>query len=94
MQPKELRKIGNCAFKIVWEDGKVSEYPFQLLRQNCQCAHCIDEWTGKLILKKEDVPEDLQGLKVQIVGQYAIRIDFSDGHNTGLYTFDALRKLQ
>ena len=92
-RPKELRKLGNKELKIVWEGGHVSLYPFRLLRQNCQCAHCLDEWSGKPILARESVPQNLEGLKVNVVGQYALGIQFSDGHSTGLYTYDHLRGL-
>lgn len=93
IQPKELRKIGNKELKIIWADAHESVYPFRVLRQNCQCAHCVDEWSGKPILARESVPPDLEGLKVNIVGQYALAIHFSDGHSTGLYAFDHLRKI-
>ena len=93
IQPKELRKLGNKDFKIVWADGHESVYSFRFLRQSCQCAHCVDEWSGKPVLVRESVPQDLEGLKVKIVGQYALAIQFSDGHSTGLYAFDHLRKI-
>ena len=93
IQPKELKKLGNKELKIIWEDAHESRYLFRLLRQNCQCAHCVDEWSGKTILAREAVPQNLEGLKVNVVGLYALGINFSDGHNTGLYTYDHLRKI-
>src|SRR3990167_9057725 len=92
-EPKELRKLGNKNLKIFWNDGHESLYPFRYLRQNCRCAMCVDEWSGELVLSKETVPQDLEGLKVEIVGQYALSFHFSDGHNTGIYVFDFLRKI-
>ena len=93
VRPKELRKLGSKELKIVWTDGHSSAYPFRYLRQNCQCALCVNEWSGKPILARESVSQDLEGLKVRVVGQYALGIDFSDGHSTGLYAFDPLRKI-
>ena len=91
--PTQLQKEGTETFRIVWDDQHASSYAFRYLRQNCQCALCIDEWTGKDILEKEKIAQNLQGLHVALVGQYALRIDFSDGHNTGIFTFKHLRKI-
>ncbi|MBI3012606.1 MAG: DUF971 domain-containing protein [Elusimicrobia bacterium] len=91
-QPKELRKKGNKEFRILWSDGHESLYTFRRLRQNCPCALCVEEITGRLILDPDSVPQNLEGLKVQAVGQYGLRFDFSDGHTTGIYTFKHLRK--
>ena len=93
MQPSAIRKIGNKELKLGWPDGHESVFSFRYLRQNCQCAMCVDEWSGKPILERESVDRNLEGLKVTVVGQYALQITFSDGHSTGLYTFDLLRKL-
>jgi DUF971 family protein len=91
--PQQLRKIGNKELKIVWSDGHESIYPFFYLRQECHCALCVEEGTSKGILKRDSVPKDLEGLKVSLVGQYAIRIDFGDGHTTGIYPFSRLREI-
>jgi DUF971 family protein len=93
VQPEELRKLGNKELKIAWSDGHASVYGFRFLRQSCQCALCVDERTSKPILAREGVAENLEGLKVRLVGQYACSIDFSDGHSTGIYDFGFLRKI-
>ena len=93
MKPKGVKKIGNKEVKILWENGHESIYAFRLLRQNCQCAMCVDERSGKLILDRGSVAEDMEGLKVDLVGNYALGITFGDGHSTGIFTFDHLRKL-
>ena len=93
IHPSRLQKEGDRALKITWDDGHLSAYAFRSLRQNCQCALCVEEWSGKGLLEKEKIPQSLAGLHVAIVGQYALRIDFSDGHNTGIFTFKQLRAL-
>ena len=93
MTPKEIRKIGNKELKLTWMDEHVSTYAFRYLRQNCMCALCVEEMTKKPLLAKDSVQQDLEGLKVHIVGSYALRFDFSDSHQTGIYTFEHLRKL-
>lgn len=92
-RPAELKKIGQEQFKITWEDGHVSAYTFRYLRQNCGCAECRSELTGQRLLDAETVPVDLKGLKVQLVGNYALHFTFSDHHTTGIYPFTVLRGL-
>jgi DUF971 family protein len=41
----------------------------------------------------ESIPQDIRALKIAPVGQYGIHIDWSDGHTTGIYAFDLLRKM-
>jgi DUF971 family protein len=53
----------------------------------------VDEWSGEALLDKTSVPDDIHPLKIQPVGRYAIQIDWSDGHSTGIYSFRQLRRL-
>jgi DUF971 family protein len=91
--PQKIEKIEEEALRIVWEDGSASLFPFRFLRQNCPCAQCKDEWTGKRLLDIESVPQDLKGQRADLVGQYALQFLFSDGHSAGIYTFDMLKKI-
>ena len=91
--PVSIKKQGNKSLLITWEDGHVSRYSFRLLRRNCPCAACVEEWTGKRMLTPESVVLDLEGLKVEPVGNYALSFSFSDHHDTGLYHFDLLRSI-
>ncbi len=75
-----------------WRDGVVSHFPFITLRDVCPCAACVDELTGDKILKKNDIPPDILIKTAEYVGNYAIKIDWSDGHNTGIYSFRFLRE--
>lgn len=93
IRPRELVKVQDREFRILWEDGHRSVYPFRLLRLNCACAFCRDEITGKVLIDPAAVPTDLRGLGASPVGLYGLRFDFSDGHATGIYTFQALRAL-
>lgn len=78
---------------IEFSDGKSLSYSPHFLRSQCPCAGCVDEHTGKRTLKPGDVPLDVKLTGADPVGRYALRLTFSDGHGTGLYTFDQLRKL-
>jgi ATP-binding protein involved in chromosome partitioning len=79
--------------KFTWSDGKISVTTFSDLRFHCPCAHCVDEHTGKRTIKREDVRSDVAALKVSTVGNYALTVQWSDGHNSGIYSFDYLRRL-
>jgi len=91
--PAEIRQAGPDALAIRWGDGVESSYPVRALRLACACAHCVDEWTGECRLDPESVPEDIHPTQIQGVGRYAIQIHWSDGHDTGIYSFERLREL-
>lgn len=78
---------------IAWRDGTVARHPFRALRAACTCAGCRSETTGERLIREEDVPADVRALDLARVGLYAIRIIWSDGHSTGLYTFKYLREI-
>ena len=78
---------------IDWADGRTSFYDVRALRLACGCAVCIDEWTGENRLDPGSVPADVQPLSIESVGRYAIQIEWSDGHSTGIYPFERLRAL-
>jgi ATP-binding protein involved in chromosome partitioning len=92
-RPKEM--IGEAKeLRIIWNDGSESTYPYDFLRNHCPCALCVDEWTGKrrsLILL---LPSNFRPMKVDPVGNYAVQISWSDGHNSGIYSFRYLKELE
>ena len=92
-RPVEIAKVGETAIRITWDDGHQGVYSTRYLRGICQCAACVDEWTGEKRISMESIPEDIRALKIAPVGQYGIHIDWSDGHGTGIYAFDLLRKM-
>ena len=89
--PTQIRNLKENGLEIMWEDGHVSTYPAVYLRDSCRCASCVDEWTGRKVLRMEDIPKDIRALTVDAVGTYAIGIQWSDGHSSGIYAFDHLR---
>ncbi|MEK7859461.1 MAG: DUF971 domain-containing protein [Elusimicrobiota bacterium] len=91
--PSNIEKVEDEQLRITWEDGHVSEYSFQLLRQNCPCALCKDEWSGEMLLDPATVPAEMKATKADLVGNYALSFAFSDGHGTGIFSFENLRKL-
>lgn len=80
-------------FVVRWADGAATRLPYRLLRQACSCAVCVDEHTGEPLLDPASVPADLGVTECTEMGLYGLRIHFSDGHGTGIYTFERLRAL-
>ena len=79
--------------KIIWNDGKKSIYNLRELRSLCQCAVCKHEITGQRLIKVEDIQDDINLLKIEVVGNYALHFTWSDNHTTGIYSYDYLRSL-
>jgi ATP-binding protein involved in chromosome partitioning len=80
------------SFKLQWSDGKNTLVSFKDLRFLCPCANCVDENTGKRKIDKSQIGDQVVPSRVSTVGNYALTIHFSDGHNTGIYSYDYLRK--
>jgi DUF971 family protein len=89
---------------IAWADGHYSHFDFAYLRDHCPCASCNDERAKKELLGESSpgfasspaLPMFKPKPKAQAahpVGQYAIQISFSDGHSTGIYSYEHLRSI-
>lgn len=92
-QPLEIGRANQHDLKIIWQDGAVSVYPARALRMACPCAGCVDEISGKIRLVDTSVPQQVYPVRVSLVGRYALTIEWSDGHHTGIYTFELLKRL-
>lgn len=76
---------------IEWDaEGHVGRFPARPLRLACPCAGCIEEMTGRPLLDPGTVPADVRPLRVSLVGAYGLKIEWSDGHATGIYTYERL----
>jgi DUF971 family protein len=93
VEPLELKKTGEGELTVYWKDGHQSLFSFRYLRGSCPCAGCIDEWTGKRLLDPDSIPKDLKILGANPVGRYGIQFQWSDGHSTGIYSFEHLRSI-
>ena len=93
MPPRDIQALtAENKLRVVWADRQ-GEYSFRFLRQQCQCARCVNEWTGEQILDPDSVAADVSINAMELVGHYAIRIRWSDGHDSGLYTWERLQEL-
>jgi DUF971 family protein len=91
--PVEVGRANQHDVKVVWQDGHVSVYPARELRLACPCAGCVDEITGHARIIASTIAETVRPVAIEPVGRYAISITWSDGHNTGIYSYERLRKL-
>ncbi|MBN1514957.1 DUF971 domain-containing protein [Candidatus Sumerlaeota bacterium] len=90
---RSIEQIDAHTFGIEWTDGCRCRWRISHLRRNCPCANCVDEWTGRTLLDKNKVDDNLMALGIESVGRYALTVKFADGHNTGIFTFRYLREL-
>jgi ATP-binding protein involved in chromosome partitioning len=91
--PAKLEQAGPDRLRIVWNDGHESVYPVRSLRLACRCAHCVEELTGRPLLDEAGVPPDVRPVRLAPVGRYALSFEWSDGHGSGIYTYEYLRSL-
>lgn len=76
---------------VQWDAADPGQWlPARELRLACPCAQCVEEMTGRPLLDPATIPSSVRPDAVALVGTYAIRVHWSDGHATGLYTFDWL----
>ena len=76
---------------IEWDTaGHAGFFPARPLRLACPCAACIEEMTGRPLLDPGTIDADVRPLNVALVGAYGIKVEWSDGHGTGIYTFERL----
>lgn len=91
--PKLVTRHSHNELKIVWSNDKECIYSLRLLRYQCQCALCKHEITKEKLIKLDDISNDIDLIKVEVVGNYALAFSFSDGHSTGIYSYEYLSQL-
>ena len=103
----KVRVSTGAGVDIVWADQHTSHYDFAYLREQCPCAMCNDERQKKesMAVHAGSAPSFGTGAVLPMfkprptaraakaVGNYALQIDFSDGHTTGIYSYDYLRTI-
>jgi DUF971 family protein len=93
VEPREIMQEGEGVVRITWADERVCRFIAPALRRACPCAQCVNEWTGQRVLKPEAISDELTISDIAIVGRYALNFRWSDGHETGIYSFRYLREL-
>jgi len=91
--PIGFRRHDARTLSVLWEDGQHVDFDVRDLRLACRCALCIEEMSGRPLLDPASVRPDVAPRAVTSVGNYAITINWNDGHSTGIYSFEYLRAL-
>ena len=96
MQPTDLQQVGS-ELAIKWDDGQESFISFETLRRACPCAGCVGERDVMGVLHKGPAqalsPKSFQLARLARVGGYAIQPVWGDGHASGIFSFEYLRRL-
>src|SRR5438067_13724652 len=93
--PERVDLIGD-QLAIRWNDGTESFLPLEMLRRACPCAGCGGEPDVLGRVQRPNVkyqPDSFKVTRFTLVGSYALQLRWADGHDTGLYSFDYLRRL-
>ena len=102
--PEHIAISKSKGIKIDWADGHHSEFSCAFLRDECPCASCTGahgttpqktdyarpQPAGNPFQMYKPLPKMLD---IEPVGNYALRIEWNDGHNSGIYSFDHLRQI-
>lgn len=107
MVPISLTKSEDRCLIIKWSDEAEHKISFRKLRSGCRCAHCLEKHgeaepkttEGKpklqmslpVLSHAETMPLDIESM--QPAGNYGYKIRFSDGHSSGIYSFELLREI-
>ncbi|MCH7909314.1 MAG: DUF971 domain-containing protein [Candidatus Hydrogenedentes bacterium] len=78
---------------ILWPDGSEDELQNRDVRGSCQCAQCVEEFSGEQMLDVNSIAPDIDAVSVDPLGNYAVSIAWNDGHSSGIFTWDHLRGL-
>ncbi len=98
-----VKKTEGTGVEIDWKDGHESRWNFAWLRNACPCATCHEdrEKTGRAPGRPKPKPQTLlamyeappRPIDVTPVGNYAVRFKWNDGHESGLYSWEYLRRI-
>lgn len=97
--PKDITiERATNTMQIVWSDDAVGEYPLRWLRANCPCATCKEvrseaALASQTLTLNMNVPAEpsTDVARAELVGNYAIRIEWTDGHGSGIFAYSSLR---
>lgn len=99
VQPLEFDLERGVALRIAWADGRRSAIPLAELRKACPCAGCRAERESAsphslpVMASSAEQQRMVTVADIELVGRYALRVRWADGHDTGLYDYALLRRL-
>jgi DUF971 family protein len=105
--PSRLDLKKDESLTIDWQDGRRGVYSLTLLRSMCPCAQCRIVRDGSdphdispapkrkplLTILPGNYSGKLTAVNASLVGNYALKIEWSDGHDSGIYSFQYLREI-
>jgi DUF971 family protein len=95
LKPKKISRNEKSRLNIIWNDGFETEISLKDLRDNCPCALCkegntkkskFDEWVEGTLKEKRNIL-----MEIEPIGNYALKLKWGDGHDSGLYRYEYLR---
>jgi ATP-binding protein involved in chromosome partitioning len=89
--PEEIVGLLRSKITLKWSDGHQTTYAARDLRLACRCAMCVEETSGRPLLDPKNIAENVRAQHIELMGQYAMAIRWTDGHDTGIYNFRDLR---
>ena len=90
--PEAIDLTPGGGLRVRWGEASEVELPPFQLRDACPCAGCVEEGTGRKLLDPATIPADIRIVDLKSVGNYAVQLHWSDGHSTGIYSWDTLRQ--
>jgi DUF971 family protein len=100
--PEHIAISKSKGIQIDWKDGHHSDYTLGYLRDECPCASCTGahgtepqktNYSSPAASPFQMYKPSIKMLNVEPVGNYAIKIYWNDGHSTGIYSYDHLRRI-
>lgn len=95
--PLQIKKTENNSLHIKWNDGKENDIPLTKLRDECPCVSCKGEsviFESYIPIKSPFKAAGFYEIeRIEAMGNYAISVKWKDGHDTGIYSWDILRKM-
>jgi DUF971 family protein len=93
MHPTKIKLIEKKKLLIIWDDGNDSQLELRDLRKRCPCATCLAERDKQSKMYIPLFAENQVTLKsINQVGNYAVQLTWNDGHNTGIFEYNFLKK--
>jgi DUF971 family protein len=95
--PVEIQRNDQGVMRVLWSDGHESRYAYPDLRRACPCATCREQRAmqqqNPFQIVTSVTTQEVEPTHLSAVGNYALNIEWSDGHHTGIYPWDLLRSL-
>ena len=89
----EVSYVAGEGIRVAFADDQSTTLSPAAVRRACRCASCVEEMTGQPLLDPASVPEDIYPTSITPMGNYAVAVAWSDGHNSSIYPYEALREL-